>query len=105
VSLVGGVGRLHQHLAAHAEVAEQGVAGVQGQPQVLAAAAGVGERAPGEPGDEVVGAGQVPADGTGVEHLDRGDAPVEHVRLEAATYDLDLWELRHPDRSRQSRRP
>jgi hypothetical protein len=38
-----------------------------------------------------------------VEHLDRVDGPVEHVRLEAATDDLDLGELRHPDR--WSRRP
>ena len=91
----GGGGRLHQHLAAHAEVAEQGVTGVQRQPQVLAAAAGVGEGAPGQPGDEVVGPGEVPSDRAGVQHLHCGDVPVQHVTREAATDDLDLGKLRH----------
>ena len=40
VALVGYAGRLHQHLAAHAEVAEEGVAVVEGEPEVLAAPVG-----------------------------------------------------------------
>ena len=40
VPFVGYAGRLHQHLAAHAEVPEQGVAVVEGEPEVLPAAVG-----------------------------------------------------------------
>ena len=67
---------LDEQLAAHAQVGDQGAAGGgavglgQRQPQVLAAAVGVGERAPGQRGDEVLGALEVPADGARVVDLD-----------------------------------
>ena len=49
-----GAGRVEPELAAHAEVGQQGVAVGEGQPQVLAAPARLGERAPGQGGGEVV---------------------------------------------------
>ncbi len=95
VSLVGGSGGLHQHLAAHAEVAQQGVAAVERQPEVLAAAPGRGDAVPGQAGGEVVGAGEVTAHRPRVQHLDAGDGAPDDVGLEATTDHLDLGQLRH----------
>ena len=70
VPLVGRAGRLDQHLAAHAEVAEQGVAVVERQPEVLAAAAGGLDPAAGQRGGEAGRAARVAAYRAGVQHLD-----------------------------------
>ena len=63
-------GALDQHLAAHAEVAEQGVAVVERQPEVLAAAAGGVDPAAGQRGGEAVGPARVAAYRARVQHLD-----------------------------------
>jgi hypothetical protein len=90
VELVGGAGRPDQELAAHAQVAEQGVAGVERQPEVLAAPPGGVDPAAGEPIGEVGGPRQVPPDRTRVPYLDRVDAMSDGELLQAATDDLDL---------------
>ena len=95
VPLVGYAGRLHQHLAAHAEVAEQGVAAVEGEPEVLPASVGSGERAPGQAGGEVGRTAGVAAYRTGVQDLDGDDRAAQDVGLEAGADDLDLGKLRH----------
>ncbi len=93
--LVGGVGGLHEQLAAHAEVAEEGVTVVEGQPQVLAAAPGRLDAAPGQGVGEPRGAARVAAHGAGMEDVDPGDGGAEDVALEAGPDDLDLGELGH----------
>ena len=56
---------------------------VERQPEVLAAAAGGDHPAAGEAGGEVVGTGQVPADGAGVQDLDPGHGAADDVRPRA----------------------
>ena len=70
VPLVGRRGRLDQDLAAHAEVAEQRVAVVERQPEVLAAAAGRLDPAAGQRRGEAGRAARVTAHRTRVQHLD-----------------------------------
>ena len=67
----------------------------QREPEVLAAAVGAGERAPGQRGDEVLGALEVPADGAGVVDLDGGDRAAGDPLLESAPDHLDLGKLGH----------
>ena len=101
--VVGGPGRLHEQLPAHAQVAEQGVPVVQGQPEVLAASPGGLDPASGEGQREALGTARVAADRARVEDVDPGDGPAEHVAGEARPDDLDLGELGHVGRlGRQS---
>jgi hypothetical protein len=72
------LGRLDQELAAHAQVADDRVTGIQQQPQVFAAAGDIEDGAPGQHRDEVGVAGQVAADRAGVVHLDRRDGATGH---------------------------
>ena len=90
VSFGEGGRRLHEQLAAHAEVGQEGVAVVERQPQVLAAAPGLLDAPAGQPGREVVGAGGVAPYRTGMQYVDRGDGAADHVGLEAEADDLDL---------------
>ena len=83
VPLVGGAGGLHEHLAAHAEVAEQGVAVVERQPEVLAAPAGGLDPAAGQGGGEAGGPARVAADRARVQHLDLGQPGADDVALQA----------------------
>jgi hypothetical protein len=105
VRLVGLRRLLHQQLAAHAEVGDEGLAGRgavglgQRQPQVLPPAAGGGQRAAGDRGGEVLDALEVPPDGSRVVHLDRGDGAAGHPALQSAPDHLDLGQLRHGGRS------
>ena len=95
VGLVRLVRRHDQQLAAHAQVPGERVAGVQRQPQVLAAALGGKQRPALEQRAEVVGAGLVPAHRPGVRDLDPLDHPARDAALEAAAHDLDLGQLGH----------
>jgi hypothetical protein len=95
VLLVRRVGALDEQLPAHAEVGGDGLAGVQRQPQVLAAALRRGDRPAHDPPGEVRGTGLVPPDRPGVVHLDRVDGPAGHPPREAVADDLDLGELGH----------
>ena len=96
VPLVGGAGGLHEHLAAHAEVAEQGVAAVEGQPEVLAAPAG----AP-RPGGRSArrrsrrGRARSRRTGRGCSTSTGSMVRADDVALEAGADDLDLGELGH----------
>jgi hypothetical protein len=96
VLLGGRLVRLDQELAAHAEVGEDRLTGVlQGQPQVLAAAAGRADAVALQAVGEVVGAGDVPAHGARVQDLGVGDGAVGDPALQAAPDDLDLGQLGH----------
>jgi hypothetical protein len=95
VLLVLGGRRLHQQLAAHAEVADDRVAGVEREPEVLAAAGHVEDRAAGQHGDEMRVAGQMAADRAGVVHLDGRDGPAGHPLGQALPDGLDLGQLGH----------
>ena len=92
-----------QELAAHAEVAEQCVAVVEGQPEVLAPATGVLDAPAGQRGREPSRTARVAAYGTGVQHLDRGDDGAEHVAGQPGADHLDLGQLRHGDSRSRSR--
>ncbi len=76
-------------------MAEHGVAGVEREPEVLAAAAGGEHPAAGEPVREVGGPGGVPAHRARVQHLDPLDRPADDVRVQAAADHLDLGKLGH----------
>ncbi len=66
-----------------------------GQPQVLAPPLGGLQRATGQPGRQVVGAGDVPAYGPRVQHADLPDGATGDVRGQPTSDDLDLGELGH----------
>src|SRR5690606_27456294 len=68
----------HQHLPGHAEMAEDGVAGVQREPEVLPAPPHRGDGAAGERGGEVGPACGVAPYGAGVQHVDRLDLSPDH---------------------------
>ena len=89
------VGRYDEQLTAHPEVPGEGVAGVQRQPEVLAAAAGAEHGAPDQHVGEVLRAGQVPTYRPGVMDLDAGDRAAGDACLQAEADDLDLGQLRH----------
>src|SRR6185503_8861285 len=72
VALVGVPGLLHEQLTTHPQVAEEGVAVVERQPEILAAPTGRLEAAPGQGSGEPGGAAVVTAYRTGMEH---GDGP------------------------------
>src|SRR5690606_7959244 len=78
---------------------EHGVAGVQGQPEVLAPAAYVGDRTPGHGRGEVGRAGHVPPHRARVQHVRRLDLPAGHVTGEPQPYGLDLRQLGHQPRA------
>ena len=87
--------RVQPELAAHPQVGQDGVAVGQRQPEILAAAARLGEGPPGQRGGEVVGARQVPTDRSRVQDLHRGDPAVGDPGGQTAPDDLDLGELGH----------
>ena len=89
------VGLAHQQLPAHAQVGEERLVVIQGEPHVLAAAFGAGERAADHRGGEAGRASGVTADGARVQHRGGGDGPAEHVAFEARADGLDLGQLRH----------
>ncbi len=95
VSLVGGLGWLHEELPAHPEVAQQGVTVVEGQPEVLAPAAHRLDAAAGQRRREARGAARVTAYRPRVEHLHGVDGGPEDVPLQAGPDDLDLGQLGH----------
>ncbi len=99
MALVGGADGLHQHLPAHAEVTEQGVAVVEGQPEVLPASAGGLDPAAGQGRGEAGGPTRVAAYRAGVQHLDGGDGGADGVGVESAADDLDLGQLGHGGQS------
>ena len=101
----GAVGRVHPELPAHAEVRQQGVAVGERQPQVLPAPGGLGERAAGQRGGEVVGAGEVAAYGPGVQDLDPLDAGAGHGVGQPTPDGLDLRKLRQGPGPRRAGRP
>lgn len=69
--LVGGILRLYEQLAAHAEVAQQRAGRiVQRHPEVFAAPHGRTEAGTAQPGREVHTAREMATDGTRVQHLD-----------------------------------
>ena len=91
--------RPEQHLSAHPEMHhEGGVAVLQRQPQVLAAAAGAGDARVEQPRGEVGGPGLVTAHRAGVMHPHRGDAFTRNVRLQSPPNDLDFGQFRHSKR-------
>ena len=94
-----GVRVSEQELPAHAEMAQQGVSPVESQPEVLAPAPGVDDRAAGEAGGEVVRPGEMAAHRARIEHGDVGDGAANDVLGESAADDLDLGKLRHSGRS------
>ena len=98
VALVGGSALLHQQLAAHPEVAEEGVAVVEREPEVLAAAQGALEPATGQRGGEAGRAAQVAAYRTGVQDGDRLDGAADDVAGQAVADGLDLGQLGHGSR-------
>ena len=79
----------------HPEVAEQRVAVVERQPEVLAAPAGRLDPAAGQRGGEAGRAARVAPHRARVQDVDPGDRRAEHVPLEAGADDLDLGELGH----------
>ena len=85
-----GVGIVQSELAAHPEVGQDGVPVGQRQPEVLAAAAGLGKGLADQLGGEVIGPEQVAADRAGMQDLDRGDLAAGYSRGQTATDDLDL---------------
>src|SRR5690606_15913977 len=96
VLLVGRGVRLDEELSAHAQVGQDRLAGVlEGQPQVLAAAARGADAVALEAVREVVGACEVAAHGARMEHLSVCDGPVGDPPLESAPYDLDLGQFGH----------
>ena len=74
---------------------EDRVAGVERQPQVLAAPVHVEDLPPGQYRGEVHRAGQVPADRAGVVHLDGRDGAAGDPAGEAGPDGLDFGQLRH----------
>jgi hypothetical protein len=76
-------------------VGDDRVAGVEREPEVLAAPADVEDLAVGEDGGEVLGAGQVAADGAGVVYLDGVDGPAGDPAGQALAYRLDLGKFWH----------
>jgi hypothetical protein len=76
-------------------VAEDRVAAVEGQPEVLPTPARRDHPAAGGERGEVVGTGKVPAHRSGMEYVDPLDDAAHDVALEATTDDLDLGELGH----------
>jgi hypothetical protein len=84
---------LDQHLAAHAEVGEQGVAAVEGKPEVLPTTAGGDDAATSERGDETSRTARVTAYRTRMEHLDGGDGASDDMPFEAGPDHLDLGKL------------
>ncbi len=83
MGLLRGLGRLHQQLPAHAEVAGERVPGVQREPEVLAAAP-CGQQGPaGEQCPEVLGSRHVPAHRPRVRDLHRRDRAADHAALQA----------------------
>jgi hypothetical protein len=95
VPLGGGVQGLHQQLAAHPEVHEQGLVGVELEPQVLAPAHRVDGDGPPQPGRQIRGTGQVAAHRPGVQDLDGAEPGADHPAHEAAPHHLDLGQLGH----------
>ena len=95
VPLLRAVRRLHQDLARHPEVAEQRVAVVERQPEVLAAPAGRLDPPPGQRLGEAGRAARVAPHRARVQHVHPGDRRAEHVPLEPGADDLDLGELGH----------
>jgi hypothetical protein len=96
VLLVGCCVRLDEQLAAHAEVGQDRLVRVlQGQPEVLPAAARGADAAALEAVREVIGTGEVTADRARVQHLGLGDRTVGDPPREAPPYDLDLGQLGH----------
>ena len=89
------VGLADQQLAAHAEVREECLVIVEGEPHVLAAAFRAGERAADHRGGEPGRAGGVAADRARVKDLGGGDGAADHVAFEARADGLDLGQLRH----------
>ncbi|GAB3871983.1 hypothetical protein GCM10027610_136640 [Dactylosporangium cerinum] len=108
MDLRGRLDRLHEQLAGHPEVTDEGVLVVEREPQVLAAALDGTDEPAGEDVGEVDGAGQVAADRPRVQHLDGRDAPAGDPFVESAADGLDLGKLRHRSpkgvRSRNARR-
>ena len=86
---------LHQQLAAHPEVGQQGAPVVEWEPEVLAAAPGAGDPTAPEGVGEAGRTAGVVAHRTRVQHLDVGDRGAHDVTLEAGADDLDLGELGH----------
>jgi hypothetical protein len=86
--------RYDEQLPAHPEVTDERVAGVERQPQVLAAAQRRVDTPAGEQVDEVALPGQVTADRARVRHGDRGDPAPDDAAGETEADDLDLGQLR-----------
>ena len=89
------VGRLDEHLAAHAEMDDEGVLAVECQPEVLAPARRRGD------GDVVEAVGEIAAPAhvaTSHPHATdpgAGDVPADDVVVQTPPHDLDLGQLRH----------
>jgi len=86
---------VHEELTAHPEVAQECVAGVEGEPEVLPAAPRGGHAGALECLGEVVGTGEVTTHRTGMEDLDLVDAMADQVAFHPAAHDLDLGQLGH----------
>jgi hypothetical protein len=76
-------------------VGQDGIPGLEREPEVLAPASGRREDLPLEPGDEIVRPGEVAPYRPGVQDLDGVDRPPGGEIRESAANDLYLWELRH----------
>ena len=87
--------RLHEQLAAHAQMCENGVTAVERKPQVLATPPRCLDPPPHEQSREVVCSGNVTTDSARVSDRDVGNAPSHDPALQAPPDDLDLGELRH----------
>src|SRR3954469_19166458 len=92
--------RYDEQLPAHAEMSEDCVAGVQWQPQVLAATTGTVDAPSFEDRAEVFRSCEVASYGARVRHDDGLDASAADSLFESATHDFDFGQLRHVSRRR-----
>ncbi len=84
-----------QHLPAHPEMDDQSRVIAQGEPQILAAAAGAGDAHVQQPRRQIGRSRLVTAHGAGMVHPHGGDGLARHVCLEPPPYDFDLGKFRH----------
>src|SRR4029453_9905890 len=88
-------GRLHEQLAAHPEVSQDGRSVIQRQPEVFAASSSAGDDPTGQTSGEILRAEQMTANGSRVEDPHRLNVPTDHKAFEPSSYDLNFRELWH----------
>src|SRR5690606_18398277 len=98
VLLVRDTRRLHEHLPAHAQVADDGFARGQLQPQVLAAPSHGFDTLPGQAPGEVDRPENMPPYRTLVQHVDAANRAATDVLGQPATDGLDFGKLGHAGR-------